>query len=114
MNLFDAIDLSLDCSASLLIFLLLTDRIDRSVYWGAVAAWAAVFTVLNVAEGSPVRAAIHAAVAAVCGFLWWINRRKGRMKRAARELGEKSRARVQALVEQMTPSPIPSPVGGAV
>jgi hypothetical protein len=33
------------------------------------------------------------------------------LKKAALELGEKSKARIQELVDNLTPSPIPSPVG---
>lgn len=57
--------------------------------------------------------AINGLAGVLSTYLWWKNGggRKGR--KAARELGAKSKARVQALVDQMTPSPIPSPAGGA-
>lgn len=60
--------------------------------------------------------ALWAALAGPCAvlftWLWWKNRRKGNGRKALKQLGEKSRARVAALVERMTPSPIPSH-GGA-
>lgn len=45
--------------------------------------------------------------------IWWWRRNGGGkgLKKAAKELGEKSRAKVQELVDNLTPSPIPSPVG---
>lgn len=49
-------------------------------------------------------------LAAAAAFWWWRNG-GGRWRRAARELGAKSKARVEALVERMTRSPIPSPAG---
>ena len=57
-------------------------------------------------------AAVGAIAAIWCAIDWWHNRRNGKWKRAARALGAKSKARVEALIENMTPSPIPSPVGG--
>jgi predicted negative regulator of RcsB-dependent stress response len=56
---------------------------------------------------------IFFALAAYFTWQWWKHRRNGRMKKAAKALGAKSKARVEALVRQMTRSPIPSPVGAA-
>lgn len=57
-------------------------------------------------------AALQAALAGIYVWLWWRNGGGRRMKKIARELGAKSKARVDALVEQMQPSPISVP-GGA-
>lgn len=54
---------------------------------------------------------VFGAEAAYFTYLWW-KKRKGRGKKALKQLGAKSRALVEALVRQMTP--IPSPVGGGV
>lgn len=47
------------------------------------------------------------------GFLYGYFKNGGGkgLKKAAKELGEKSRMRVQALVDNLQPSPIPVPVG---
>lgn len=66
----------------------------------------------QVMEGDPVWAALDGLVAAAYTVAWWRNRRKGRGRRALREIGAKSRARIEAMVRQITPSPIPSPTGG--
>jgi hypothetical protein len=78
----------------------------------ATVANLAVF-VGELVDGAVVGAVINGSCAAVCAYLWWKGRRKGGWRRAARELGAKSKARVEALVEQMTRSPIPSPASGA-
>lgn len=67
----------------------------------------------KVMDTSPGWAAFFGLLATWFTWLWWKNRRKGRGRKALRELGAKSRARVQALVDQMTPSPIPSPAGAS-
>jgi Flp pilus assembly protein TadB len=68
--------------------------------------------VANVIDGSIGWAAFQGSLAVMFAWLWWRNGGNRRMKKAARELGAKSKARVDALVEQMKPSPIPVP-GGA-
>lgn len=55
--------------------------------------------------------ALGVLLAVVYTIAWWRNRRKGRGRKALKELGAKSRARVRSLVRRMTPSPIPSPAG---
>lgn len=92
-------------------FYLLVHR-DVTATYGtyAIACWLAFLS--NVIDRSPDWATWSGLLAVVCTYLWWKNRREGRGKKAAKALGAKSKARVQALVRQMTPSPIPSPVGG--
>ncbi|WP_141576199.1 hypothetical protein [Actinomadura sp. WMMA1423] len=75
----------------------------------ALGLWLAF--IANVIDVSPVWSAIYGLAAAYYTWRWWKNRRNGRGRKALRELGAKSRARVQALVDRMTPSPIPSPAG---
>lgn len=41
-------------------------------------------------------------------FWWWTGGGGDRTRKAARELGEKSKARIQKLVEQVTPQPVGS------
>lgn len=65
----------------------------------------------SVMEANPLGAVLYGLLAAFFTWLWWKGRRKGRGRRALRELGDKSRRRIRALVDQITPSPIPSPVG---
>jgi hypothetical protein len=74
----------------------------------AVASWTAVID--DVLSHDPIRMAIEGALALWWTWLWW-NNRNGQDRRAARELGEKSRARIRALVTSLTPSPAPSPAG---
>lgn len=69
--------------------------------------------VASVLEADALGTAINGLFTAWFTWLWWKNRRNGRRKRAMKDLGAKSRARIEAMVRQMTPSPIPSPVGGA-
>jgi hypothetical protein len=49
----------------------------------------------------------------IAGLVWNYFKHGGGkgLKKAALELGEKSRARIQTLVDNLDPSPIPSPVG---
>lgn len=75
----------------------------------AIGMWIGFVSV--VADGS-MWATVNGLLAIWCTYVWWKNRRNGRGKKALRELGARSRARVEAMVRQMTPSPIPSPVGG--
>jgi hypothetical protein len=74
----------------------------------AVGCWVGwLACVVERLEGAGV---IWGLLAAYFTWQWW-KRRKGRGKKALKELGAKSRARVEALVRQMTRSPIPSPAG---
>lgn len=82
---------------------------STSYAWYAAGWWLGFIS--SVMDTSPPWTAITGLIAAIYTWLWWKNRRKGRGRRALRELGDKSRRRVAALVEQMTPSPIPSPAG---
>jgi hypothetical protein len=92
-------------------FCMLTGR-DKAVEFGfyAVGSWLVYFA--NIIDFSLGWAVVFGAIAVLCTYAWWKNRRKGRGKKALKQIGAKSRARVQALVRQMTPSPIPSPAGG--
>lgn len=92
-------------------FYLLVRR-DETAALGAyaIAGWLAFLS--NVIDWSPRWSTWCGLLAAFCTYQWWKNRRNGRWKRAARQLGAKSKARVQALVRRITPSPIPSPAGG--
>ena len=65
-----------------------------------------------VADGDIGQAVLDGLFASLWTWLWWKNRPRGRGRKALRELGDKSRQRVQELVDQMTPSPVPSPAGG--
>lgn len=86
--------------------------LDKSTYYGTAAALFAVRTVMEFVTGD-VWSYVPGAVATVYfAVQWWRNRRNGRWKKAAKQLGAKTRARVASLVENMTRSPIPSPVGG--
>ncbi len=50
---------------------------------------------------------LHSFFAAVAIWLWWNNPNGGgKAKKAARELGDKSRARVRALVDALMPQPV--------
>lgn len=66
----------------------------------------------NALIGSTAWATLEGILAIVWGYLWWRGCRKGRMKKAAKALGEKSRARIRALADRLDRSPIPAP-GGA-
>lgn len=81
------------------------------IAYGLYVVGCALSFIGNVLDGSHGWAAFWGVLAAYFAWRWWKNRRKGRGKKALKELGDKSRRRVQALVDQMTPSPIPSPSG---
>ncbi len=53
---------------------------------------------------------VNIAIGTFFMWLWWKNRRKGQGKRAMKTLGAKSRAKIEVMARQLTPSPIPSPV----
>lgn len=94
-----------------------TDRISGShkrehLSCGLYAAGLWLDFVDAVLAASPTRAALAGLFAAWFTWRWWNGRRGGRGRKALRELGAKSRARIEALVERMKPSPIPSPAGG--
>lgn len=44
--------------------------------------------------------------------MWWRNRRKGNGKKAAKQVGDKSRQLIRNMVRKMSRSPIPSPQYG--
>lgn len=86
------------------------DRLHLSNALYAVGCWIAFVTA--VLDGDAFFTAANGLLAAWFTWKWWKNRRSGRGKRALKDLGAKSRARIERLVRQMTPSPIPTPVGG--
>lgn len=87
--------------------------IADSTYYGFAAVLNGAVFLMLIFDGQPGWAALSGIAAAINAYMWWRNRRKGKWKRAARELGAKSKARVEALARQMTPSPIPSPAGAS-
>lgn len=62
-----------------------------------------------VLAGSMYGEVLHGSLAVMFAWLWWRNGGGRRMKKAARELGAKSKARVAALVGNLKPSPVPTP-----
>lgn len=78
---------------------------------GLIALTSWVVFVADVLDGDRLGSVLSALIAVYFTWLWWKGS-NGRRRSALRELGDKSRRRVQALVDQTTPSPIPSPVGG--
>lgn len=86
-----------------------------AVLWGGNALSNWVYCAAWVIEGTKPMIVWHGLLAAVCTYMWWRHRdRDGKGKKALKELGAKSRARIASLVEQMTPSPIQTPVRGSV
>lgn len=83
------------------------DQLSDLLY--AIGAWLVFVACLMVGAIYP--AAVFGVLAVLATRRWWNGRRKGRGRKALKELGDKSRRRVQALVDRMTPSPIPSPAG---
>lgn len=111
MNLADALGW---VAAGLLIvaFLLqITNTIEARVGYALFAVAFGLGFLANVLDFSRGWAVYDGLMAVLYTWLWWRNRRNGRWRKAARELGAKSKARVEALARQMTPSPIPNPVG---
>lgn len=51
---------------------------------------------------------ITSILAAYWIWQWWKHRRKGKWKKAMKLCGEKTKAKVKAMVDSMTPSPIPN------
>ncbi|WP_433233922.1 hypothetical protein [Actinomadura nitritigenes] len=78
--------------------------------WYAAGWW--LFFLAEVMKGEPFWSTVDGTIAALYTRSWWNNRPKGRGRKALRELGDKSRRRIQALVDNLTPSPVPSPAGG--
>lgn len=109
MSLGDAIGWTADGIIVLGGWYLRTDR-PRGLALLAVSLWMAFVASLLI--GDLIDAAIFGAGAALATWFWWKHRRKGRGRKALRELGDKSRRRIQALVDNLTPSPVPSPAGG--
>lgn len=86
--------------------------LDTRRAWPIMTLAAASIVVVDVTiEHSRVDAMIWAVFTGFCAHKWWNNRRKGGWKRAARQLGAKAKAAIDAMVRQLTPSPIPSPAG---
>lgn len=88
-------------------------RIDLAV--SALSSW--ICFVWAVSAQISLGVAFFGLAGAFFSWLLWQFRgggRGGRGRKALRELGEKTRARVQAMVERMRPSPIPSPAAGWV
>lgn len=63
-------------------------------------------------DGRPVGAALFGAAAALCAWSWWRGGGGKGGRRAARALGAKSTALLQALTRRLTPPPAPTPEGG--
>lgn len=85
---------------------------NKALAFGLMAAGCWLEVLYAAIAHLPVAAVEYGALAAYWTWRWWKHRRGGRKKRTAKALGAKSRARIQALVRRMTPSPIPSPAGG--
>lgn len=85
---------------------------EKSTTYGLFALGWWVTFISRVLDPSPLWTSISGLLAVLYTYLWWRNRRGGRGRKTLRELGAKSRARVEALARNMTPSPIPSPAGG--
>lgn len=77
----------------------------------AAGSWIAFAATANAQD--LVANAFFGGFAIVSTLLWWMTRRRGRRRRSPRELGHKSRVLIHAMVERMTPSPIPAPGGRA-
>lgn len=45
------------------------------------------------------------------GWQWWKNRKKGKWLNAAKYYGDKSKAKIKEMVDNMSPSPTPTPIG---
>ena len=60
------------------------------------------------AIGDNQMAHFFAGMTAVIIWIWWNGDDGKRKRRAARQLGDKSRARIQALVRQLAPAPNPA------
>jgi threonine/homoserine/homoserine lactone efflux protein len=73
----------------------------------AIACW--VLLGCAIAADRPVLSGIQAAGAVYFTWLWWRNGGGRRPRPTLRQIGAKSRARIQTLVRQMTPSPVPTP-----
>lgn len=66
----------------------------------------------QVLAGNHIWAIIFGIDALVGMYLWWKGRNNRKRGKALARLGAKSRAIINAMVEKLTPSPIPSPVRG--
>lgn len=104
-------------AAGFLRFLLAVLRRDFSpdpVTWAYYAIGNWTLCASAVIDHSPLAASLDAVLAAFYTYRWWKDRdQDGKRRKALREIGAKSRARIAALVENMTPSPVPSPSGGS-
>lgn len=91
--------------------MLLTYRLSRHESYAVFAVANGLCWVGNAVDGNILGEILSGAPAVVFAWLWWRNRPRGKGRKALRELGAKSKARVEALVERLTRSPIPSPAG---
>jgi hypothetical protein len=83
--------------------------LDKKIAEGLLCLlWSGAF-LIGVAQGQTGFSVVAGAIAILHGYLWWKNWRNGGGKKAALELGAKSWARVQNLIDNMKPSPLPSP-----
>ena len=98
---------------SLVLLVLGCRWMGKAVYYGTAAVLVALHTLADLVAGNAMSSVVGAVATSYFAVLWWRNRRKGRGRRVAKQLGAKSRALVEALVENMTRSPIPSPAGGS-
>ena len=116
MNLADVFSaLSMVAAAPAWYFLILgafrrsSETLERSHGYWALANW--LNFVAGVINANRWLAILSGLCAVWMTWLWWNNRRNRRRRRALRELGAKSRARIAAMVRNMSPSPIASPAG---
>jgi hypothetical protein len=70
----------------------------------AAAGWWVAF-VVDVTEGWGLWSTVDGVIAAYCTWRWWRNGGGKDLKKAARELGDESRQRIQALVGALQPAP---------
>lgn len=84
------------------------DPLDEVSYLAGCWLW----FLSMVVQGEAALSAWSGMWAAYFTWRWWNGPRNRRHRKALRELGAKARARIEAMVRQITPSPIPSPAGG--
>jgi hypothetical protein len=73
----------------------------------AAACW--VLFGCAIAADRPVLVTIQAAGAAFFTWLWWLSGGGRGPRKALRQVGAKSAARIKALTQRIHPSPVPSP-----
>ncbi len=81
-----------------------TDQYESHT-WGIFIISNALSFIHAVMDNAPSGAMVSGLCAVYCGYKWWHSGPGGKIKKAAKELGDKSRQKIQAMVDSLAPTP---------